>query len=368
MRVSLAAAGTAGHIEPALAVARWLTSHSDQISCEFIGTSAALDSALLQESGFISHSVTKAPFPRRPSLAAILWPMRFLRSLSQISKILSKSDLVIGFGGYVCAPTYLVAKIKGIPILIHEANAKPGMANNLGRRLGARLAIAFESTRKVDKRWVDATLVGMPIRESVKDLASASEQIREEVRAKKAADWGFDPQRPILLVFGGSQGSRAINAVIKEVATATGRIGVQIVHAVGSANQLPAREKNYLPLHYISDMPESMVASDFAITRGGAVTCAELGILRTFGVIIPLPIGNGEQEFNAAELVNVGGAEVISESQFTSKLLSERFLTFIKSAHEYRAREKEPIFALNAQEKIGEIALHMLTTTKKASQ
>lgn len=364
MRVSFAAAGTAGHIEPALALAHWLRRKDSTLICEFIGTSAALDSSLMKESGFMMHPVRKVPFPRKPSIGLILWPIRFLQSLLQISRIIEGTDLIVGFGGYVCAPTYIIARMKKIPILIHEANAKPGMANELGRRLGARLSIAFASTRTTSPKWSKATLVGMPVRKRVQELAGATSEVRDEIRMKKAGEWGFDAKRPIVLVFGGSQGSRAINDVIELILQETKRAGIQILHSVGMANDLPAREKNYLPVHYISDMAETMVAADLAITRGGAVTCAELGILRTYSLIIPLEVGNGEQKFNALELTSVGAATIIEEKAFTPRLLSEKFFSYITSAREYRERVTTSIFETRAEEKLGEIALSILESDR----
>ena len=360
MRVSLAAAGTAGHIEPALAVARWLRSEDSTIECEFIGTSAALDSSLMQASGFVLHPITKAPFPRGISFKALMWPFRFTRSLREISKALRGSDLVVGFGGYVCAPTYLVAKLKRIPIIIHEANTKPGMANNLGRRLGAKLLVGFESTTRIEPKWAQATFVGMPVRDSVRDLAVASDSRRDAVRNTKAAEWGFDPKQSIVAVVGGSQGSQAINRVIAEILPQTSLAGIQIVHSVGKANALPARTKNYLPLHYISDLPETLVACDFAITRGGAVTCAELGILQTFAVIVPLAIGNGEQSTNANELRDRGAAIIVDERDFTARYLSEHFISYVKSADAFKARAPGPAFAQDADAKIGALVLQAL--------
>jgi len=234
------------------------------------------------------------------------------------------------------------------------------MANELGRRLGASLTIAFEGTKKFAPRWNRATLVGMPTRETVRELSELDQATRDEIRAKKADEWGFDSSRPIVLVFGGSQGSRKINSVIAELMPETSRFGIQIVHAVGKANELPARSKNYLPLHYISDMAHSMISSDLAITRGGAVTCAELGILRTYGVIVPLALGNGEQEFNARELSQFGGAAVIPEKEFNSSYLSGHLLTFIKNAKEYSSLESSPAFITDAHVRLGEYVLALL--------
>jgi UDP-N-acetylglucosamine--N-acetylmuramyl-(pentapeptide) pyrophosphoryl-undecaprenol N-acetylglucosamine transferase len=351
MRVALAAAGTAGH---------YLKSVAPDIESEFLGSSSALDSSLLQSTGFTLKPVTKAPLPRKISPSLLSWPFKFIQSLMQLSRYLDGCDLVIGFGGYVCAPTYLIAKSKKIPILIHEANAKPGMANDLGRRLGAHLTTAFESTGRNAPRWMRATLVGMPVRSAVQELAQIDRATREEIRIAKAQEWNFDEKRPIILVFGGSQGSRAINTVIADILGETERIGIQIVHAVGRANSLPERRKNYLPIHYISDMAESMIASDLAITRGGAVTCSELGILRTYGVIVPLAIGNGEQSFNAQELTRIGGGVIIQERDFTARLLSEQIFTLIKSAREYRATHQTPAFPLDAEVRLGRIALNLV--------
>jgi UDP-N-acetylglucosamine--N-acetylmuramyl-(pentapeptide) pyrophosphoryl-undecaprenol N-acetylglucosamine transferase len=355
MRVALAAAGTAGHIEPALALARWLQADDPSIHCEFIGTSAGLDTSILQSSGFTLHPVTKAPFPRRSTLTALAWPFKFARAISQISRALKGCDLVVGFGGYVCAPTYLVARAKKIPIVIHEANAKPGMANNLGRALGAHLTVAFESTGLRDSKWGKAEIVGMPLRSSIIEGAQLSLEARNQIRIKKANDWGFDPKRPIVVVFGGSQGSQAINAVIGEILPHTARIGIQILHAVGAGNRLPARSENYLPLHYIADMADTLLAADLSISRAGAVTCAEIGVLGTFGVIVPLAIGNGEQSFNALELSDRGAAIVLDQTQLTTRHLSQNLISYVKQAQQYRATTHAPLFPIDAPAKLGGI-------------
>lgn len=364
MRVSLAAAGTAGHIEPALALAHWLKSENSDIECEFLGSSAALDSSLVQSSGFMLRPVRKAPFPRKISLSLFTWPVKFVQSLLQLWHYLAGSDVVVGFGGYVCAPTYIVARMKKIPIVIHEANVKPGMANELGRRLGAHLTIAYQSTRTLSRAWANAELVGMPIRSSIQELARAQVSERAQIRSAKAVEWGFDEKRPIILVFGGSQGSRAINSVVAAILPETQSAGIQILHAVGKANDLPTRSKNYLPLHYITDMGEALIAADLAITRGGAVTCAELGILRTYGVIVPLSIGNGEQYFNAKVLVEFGGATIVPEAEFTARKISENFFSYIKAAHEYRARVNGPAFTTTAHENLGKVVLDTLRAGK----
>lgn len=365
MKISFAAAGTAGHIEPALAVARWLKIHEPSARCEFIGTAAALDSSLLLKSGFTLHPITKAPFPRHISGQIISWPFKFIRSFMQIWQVLDESDLVVGFGGYVCAPTYIVAKIRKVPILIHEANVLPGMANELGRKLGAKTTIAFASTKSQNKKWSSAELVGMPLRESIKNLAHLSSDERRRIRGVKTEQWNFDPLRPIVLVFGGSQGSLGINTVIQEILPQTDMAGIQILHAVGKANDLPARSRNYLPVHYIDDMGEAMVAADLAITRGGAVTCAELGILQTYGVIIPLAIGNGEQSENARELSDIGAAVVVPSEIFTARYLSEHFIGFVRDAEKFRLESKSPAFSLDAEEKLGEIIRSIVRTGQK---
>ena len=145
-RVLLVGGGTAGHVEPALAVAHWLLENSEDIACEFVGTSSGIEQDLVPSAGLKLHTILKAPLPRTLNISTILWPVRLTIAIAQALRILRSADLVIGFGGYVSAPCYLAARILGVKLLIHEANAIPGWANKLGSKFADENLVAFKST------------------------------------------------------------------------------------------------------------------------------------------------------------------------------------------------------------------------------
>ncbi len=363
MKVSFAAAGTAGHVEPALAVAKALVELRPDYICEFIGSSAALESNLIAQSdgkAFFKHAITKAAFPRTLGLSSLLWPIKFTRSLIEVNRALKGSSLVVGFGGYVCAPSYLIAKLRGIPMLIHEANVKPGMANNLGLRLGAKTVCGFAGTSKVDKRWSNSAVVGIPLREQIRIASALSKEERELIRSSRCAEWGFEANRPIVLVFGGSQGSREINQAIADLLPTSKIAGIQIVHSVGGENELPASSQNYYPLRYIQDMASAILACDLVISRAGAMTVAELGALHKYALLVPLELGNGEQRFNAGELVTLHAASVVAKGELSGRFLSEKLIALLKEARTFNEGSDNslfplfPLFPLDAHEVMAE--------------
>jgi UDP-N-acetylglucosamine--N-acetylmuramyl-(pentapeptide) pyrophosphoryl-undecaprenol N-acetylglucosamine transferase len=161
----------------------------------------------------------------------------------------------------------------------------------------------------------------MPIRAEIIATANLS---KEESSAKKRLQiekWKLSQDKPTILVFGGSQGSRHINEAILQSLSAFTDRGVQVVHSVGRNNPLPTSTENYLPLPYIEDMSSAYRAADLVIARSGALTCAELAAVGKFAILIPLPIGNGEQAVNASDLQTAGAAEVVDDNKFNADWL-----------------------------------------------
>jgi UDP-N-acetylglucosamine--N-acetylmuramyl-(pentapeptide) pyrophosphoryl-undecaprenol N-acetylglucosamine transferase len=206
--IVLAGGGTAGHIEPALAVARaWHSAHPDDLIV-FIGTKDGLENKIIPAAGFTVSHIPKVVVARRPSLTWLQIPAQLLSAVIASRIILRNADLLIGFGGYVSAPAYLAARITGLPTVIHEANAKPGWANRLGASMTPYIAVA----NPVDSRkFTDALLSGIPLRSDVASafIASRSDFKGARIGAKKRL--GFDEKAPLIFVMGGSQGSVAIN-------------------------------------------------------------------------------------------------------------------------------------------------------------
>jgi len=191
----LAGGGTAGHVNPLLAVADGLRARDPEASVLVLGTREGLESRLVPQRGYDLLTIDKVPFPRRPNGAALAFPVQFARAVKQARAYIREHgvDAVIGFGGYASAPAYVAARRERVPFVVHEANARPGMANVLGARTAAAVGVAFPGTplRRGE-------VVGMPLRREIVDLDRAA------LRTEAAAEFGLDPDRPVLLVFGGS--------------------------------------------------------------------------------------------------------------------------------------------------------------------
>lgn len=324
MKVLLAAGGTAGHIEPALTLADALTAGSPAAEVVFVGRPVGLEARLIPERGYRLRTVPAIPLPRKPSADLALAGPRIVGSMRALRRILAEErpDVVVGFGGYVAAPAYLAARAAGIPLVIHEANARAGIANRLGARLTPWVAEAVPGS------LAGAQHVGMPLRSSIVGLDRARE------RSAARAHFGLDPERTTLLVFGGSLGARRLNGVVTGAAADLRAAGVQVLHAVGesAAGVVPVAEDEvaYVTLPYIDRMDLAYAAADLAIARAGAMTCAELAAVGLPAVYVPLPIGNGEQRLNAAPVVAAGGGILIEDADFTPGALQAQVLPLLR--------------------------------------
>lgn len=324
MKILLAGGGTAGHIEPALAVARSLRSSHPSCELLFLGSKEGLETEIIPRSGFELFLIPKVKVPRRLTPTLLLTPFQLLTAIRETMRALSGVNAAIGFGGYISAPLYIAAKLKHVPFLIHEQNAKPGIANRLGAYLTPNIALSYRLNSGALKKGV---FTGIPLRADVqKALQGASRNwpsARVEAKKRITVKYGIDPALPIIFIFGGSQGSQAINSVIADSREIFANAKFSVIHGVGRNNSLPSRDASYVALDYITEMADLYLASDIVIARSGAVTCAEVGALARFALFIPLPVGNGEQALNAAPLVASGRAQLIQQSEFNSGWLEE---------------------------------------------
>jgi UDP-N-acetylglucosamine--N-acetylmuramyl-(pentapeptide) pyrophosphoryl-undecaprenol N-acetylglucosamine transferase len=320
-KIIFAGGGTAGHVEPALAVANWLRTSKPTWQYSFVGTKKGLENKLVPQAGFELLYIPKVVMPRVLTPSLFIWPIKLLIATWQGVKICRGADLVIGFGGYACPPVYLAAAILRKPIFIHEANSIPGWANKLGAPFATKIFVAFNRAQLKVGRWRSATLSGMPIRPEIIENSSLSTEDSAKKRRLQLEKWQLSQDKPTVLVFGGSQGSQHINESIMQSLSTFTEKGVQVVHSVGRDNPLPTSTENYLPLSYIEDMSSAYHAADLVIARSGALTCAELSAVRKFAILIPLPIGNGEQATNALDLQSAGAAMVIADDKFNSSWL-----------------------------------------------
>ena len=363
-KIVFAGGGTAGHIQPALAVARlWKQSHpTDQIV--FLGTSSGLETKLVPAGGFELELITRVHVPRSLSIDLLKVPGSLRRSMSESKNILRDADLLIGFGGYVCAPAYLAARSLKVPIVVHEANAEPGWANRLGARFTDALAVGSPVTHGP---FAQALITGLPLRDDITSLLvahrNADENTWSEIRVKAKRDLGIRSGHKMVLVFGGSQGSQAINSVIEQARRLFKERPITIVHSVGAANHLPPGDDTYISFSYIENMATAYLASDLVIARSGAITCSEVSALGKYALFIPLPIGNGEQSVNADHLVEMGRASVLEQSSFTASWLLDNMDSMLAMSDQL---SDLPNFGdLEAAAKIVALAEHQLSAGEK---
>jgi UDP-N-acetylglucosamine--N-acetylmuramyl-(pentapeptide) pyrophosphoryl-undecaprenol N-acetylglucosamine transferase len=318
--VVLAGGGTAGHVEPALAVADALRLADPSIRITMLGTAGGLEGRLVPARGYELRTIPRVPLPRRPTPSLLTVPTRAAGAVRAAGAILADvaADVLVGFGGYVAFPAYLAARRRHCGIVVHEANPLPGLANRVGARLTRRVAISTPGTK-----LPHATLTGIPLRPALLDLD------RPALRPAARRAFSLQPDLPTLLVFGGSQGARRINDAAVGAAQALIDAGIQVLHAAGAsgvdavrAALPPGLGGSYVVVPYIDDMPAAYAAADLALCRSGALSCAELAAVGLPAIYVPLPIGNGEQRLNAEPAVAAGGALLVADEALDSPLVS----------------------------------------------
>lgn len=319
--VALVGGGTAGHITPLLAVAEQLAGRA---TCLVWGTKGGREAELVEDLPIV-HSIPKLPFPRGVSLKVVVFPFRLLLAVwaTRASLLRNGVDVVVGFGGYTAAAAYLAARWAGIPMVIHEANAVPGLANRLGAALGATVGICFPGTPLRHR-----AVVGMPLRDSIVSLDRGS------LRTAGRRHFGLRPRKPVLLVTGGSSGAVRINTTVDHVVGEIVKAGWQVLHLRGPGNPPDKAQRDVVSVEYTDRMDLALSAADLAISRAGATTVNELQVVGLPAVFVPYHVGNGEQEKNAAETVHAGGAVMVSQKEFTPDWVRQTLLPLLKDPSE----------------------------------
>ncbi len=325
LSVVLAGGGTAGHVEPAMAVADALSALDPRVRITALGTRRGLETRLVPERGYHLELITPVPLPRKPSGDLARLAPRMWRAVRETRAVLDAvdADVVVGFGGYVALPAYLAARgIPGlrrrIPVVIHEANARAGLANRVGARTADRVLSAVP-----DSGLRRAEVVGVPIRAAITALDRAA------LRAEARAHFGFADDARVLLVFGGSQGAVSLNRAVSGAAADLAAAGVSVLHAHGPKNTLELRQPAqgdppYVAVPYLDRMELAYAAADLVICRSGAMTVAEVSAVGLPAIYVPLPIGNGEQRLNALPVVNAGGGIVVADAALTPGLVAQQ--------------------------------------------
>jgi UDP-N-acetylglucosamine--N-acetylmuramyl-(pentapeptide) pyrophosphoryl-undecaprenol N-acetylglucosamine transferase len=310
--VVIAGGGTGGHIEPALALADALRRADPDIEIVCLGTERGLETRLIPARGYALELIPPVPLPRSITPALFSVPGRMARAIAAAAAVLdqARAGALVGFGGYVATPGYLAARRRRVPIVVHEANARPGLANRIGARLTRSVFTGQPGTR-----LPHATHIGIPIRRQIAglDRLAMSEAAR--------AHFGLRPDLPVLLVTGGSQGAASLNRAVLGAAEEILAVGVQVLHIIGPRSgtdvAVPAGGVPYVAVEYVDRMDLAYAAADFALCRSGAVTCAELTAVGLPAAYVPLPHGNGEQRLNALPIERAGGALIVDDASLS---------------------------------------------------
>jgi UDP-N-acetylglucosamine--N-acetylmuramyl-(pentapeptide) pyrophosphoryl-undecaprenol N-acetylglucosamine transferase len=345
LSVVVAGGGTAGHIEPALAVADALRALDDSVRITALGTERGLETTLVPARGYQLELIPPVPLPRKPTLDLVRLPGRVIRSVRATRAVFAAvdADVLVGFGGYVALPAYLAARRafgreRSIPVIVHEANASAGIANKVGAKVATRVLAAVAGSGVSARGRSDADIVGIPVRPTITGLDRAA------MRAEAREYFGLPESGPVLLVFGGSQGARSLNDAVSGAADRLADAGVSVLHAVGPKNSIEVPTADapapYVAVPYIDRMDLAYAAADLAICRSGAMTVAEVSATGLPAVYVPLPHGNGEQELNARPVVDAGGGILVADGSVTPDYVARDVIDLITDSARVEAMSR----------------------------
>lgn len=327
----LAGGGTGGHIYPLLAFADALRRHYPEVRITTVGSPKGMENELIPAAGYDLRVIPAFQLPRAINLDLLRTPDRMYKSAHAAGKVIDevKADVVVGFGGYVSVPAYLAAWRRELPIVVHEVNVPPGVANRMGMRFTKNVAVGFPHQTQQAESLRDARVVGVPLRTAITRMDRAA------LRPQALAAFGLRPDLPVLFVFGASQGARTINLAVAGAAKRLSHAGVQVLHVQGGRNEpfeVPADlPVPYVVVPYLSEMQLGYAAADLALCRGGAITVAETTAIGMPAIYVPLPYGNGEQRRNALPVVEAGGGMIVDNAELTPEWIER---TVIPLAHD----------------------------------
>ena len=330
MRVIIAAAGTGGHINPGLAIANKIKEEEKDSKIIFIGTTRGLENDLVPRAGYELKTIDAYGLSKKISIENIKKMYKTFKGLGEAKRIIKefKPDIVIGTGGYICGATISAAHSLGIPTLLHESNAFPGKAVKMLAKKTDTILVSFEDAKARIKNAKNIVCTGTPVKIVKKDYG-----INEKLEIIKKA--GLNETKPIVLIFGGSQGAQKINEAILDILKNKLNKGYQIMWATGPKQYDIIKEKlldkninnieNAKIVPYIYNMEEIMNVSNLIVARSGAMTITEISNLGKPSILIPLPNVSGDHQFhNAKVLENVGAAKIILNDELNGEILNKQ--------------------------------------------
>ncbi|WP_315007158.1 undecaprenyldiphospho-muramoylpentapeptide beta-N-acetylglucosaminyltransferase [uncultured Granulicatella sp.] len=340
MRVVVSGGGTGGHIYPALAFMRYLEKQED-VEYLYIGTKRGLESKIVPQAGYAFESIKIEGLKRSLSLENLKTAYYMVTSVIKARKILKefKPDVVIGTGGYVCAPVLFAASLLKIPTIIHEQNSVAGVTNKFLAKWVNKIAICFEDVKKDFASYSDkVVLTGNPRGQEVVEIKKNPEYL---------SSIGVHTDLPIVVIFGGSRGSERMNEVFVEALEGFADKNYHVIMVTGEVhydkinNQITKLEKslpNVSVFPYIKDMPQLFQNVDLVVCRSGATTLTELTALGLASILIPSPyVTNNHQEANARSLVDQGAASMILEKELNAQTMLAEIDEILLDSHKKEA-------------------------------
>lgn len=366
--VIVAGGGTAGHVFPAIAVAQELTRLDPEVEPVFIGVPDRLEATLVPGAGFRLHHVEAVPVPRRLSPSLLRLPSGLRAAIRRCEAIMADehAEAVVTFGGYVSFPVDRAAWRAHLPLVIHEQNAVPGLANRVGARWADAVAVTFPGSADRFRYPERVAVTGDPVREDVRLLDRGAD--RRAARARL----GLDPDRPTLLVFGGSQGARRINDAVVDAHERWERDDLQVLHAAGRRSFEETRRAwaaaterrpglGVVAIEFIDHMADAYAAADVVVCRAGATSIAELTVLGLPAVLVPYPHATADhQAANAAALAATGGALVIADADLDGPSLVANVEPLLADA-DHRARMAQASLAFGRPDAAANVARLVLS-------
>ena len=362
MKVVIAAAGTGGHINPGIAIANKIMKEEPNSKIIFIGTSRGLETNLVPRAGYELKTIDAYGISREISIKNVKRLAKTIHSITEAKSILKefKPDLVIGTGGYICISVCMAAKKLKIPYIIHESNVLPGVATKMLSKKAEKILVGFKEAKDRLPKAKEIVCTGTPTKVKKMDFSQA------EINNKKQ-ELGFSKEKPLVLVFGGSQGAQSINKSMTDIIKNKLNENYQIIWAAGPEQYEKVKEdlqKENMDIDkingikimpYIYNMEEIMNIADLIVSRSGAMTVTEIENVGKPAIFIPFPFAaENHQEYNARVLEKNKAAEVILDKNLTAEILNATITKLAKdrSALESMGANAHKLSTENVEDKI----------------
>ena len=331
MRVLIAAAGTAGHINPGISIANKIKEKEPESEIAFIGTTRGLENDLVPRAGYELKTIEAYGLSKKISIDNIKKMNKTIKGIREAKKIVKefKPDVLIGTGGYICGAAVLAAKANGVPVLLHESNAFPGKAVKMSAKMADTILVSFEETKNLINRCKNVVFTGTPVKVKKQNYG-----VNEKLKIIKS--FNLNETKPIVLIFGGSQGALKINEAVVDIIEKQKNKKYQIVWAAGPKqydiikNEFMAKNididniSNVKIVPYIYNMEEIENVVDLIVARSGAMTITEIANLGKPSILIPLPnVSHDHQMYNAKILENVQAAVIIKNDELNGDILNK---------------------------------------------